>query len=178
MNIKSRVWITTELQRVLLDNLHRGYDGSYWSTGIKVSEKSVQKIYQHTWLWLNVEIQWFNHQLYSLLYYCSESWLTLVTRQRTQADMLGTLLKNCRIIRAGERKVVFKEAVICWDYIASTVFEWNISIQHRWNDSGREKPKCSEKNLSECHLDKLPTKYVETRYENAYFFLNTLSTKT
>lgn len=115
----SRVWVTTELHRVLLDNLHRGYDGSYWSTGIKVSEKSVWKIYQLMWLWLNVEIKWFDHQLYSLLYCCSESWLTLVKRQQTQADILGALLKNRRIIRVGEREVLFKDVVNWWDYTAA-----------------------------------------------------------
>jgi len=43
---------------------------------------------------------------------CSERWLTLVTRQWTQADILGALLKNRRLIRVGERKVLFKDAVI------------------------------------------------------------------
>lgn len=166
------MWVTTELHGVFLDKIHRGYDGPYWSTGINLSEKSVLNM----WLGLNVEIKWFGHQLSSFLYCCcGESWLTLVTRQRTKADILGTLLKNSRIIREGERKVLIQDAFIRWDYIASTVDEWNMSIQHRWNGSGRENPE---------GLGVKPARVPLGQDQGCrnvlreYFLLNKLSTKT
>jgi hypothetical protein len=42
-----------------------------------------------------------------------------VKRQQTQADILGALLKNRRIIRVGEREVLFKDVVNWWDYTAA-----------------------------------------------------------
>lgn len=43
------------------------------------------------------------------------------------------------------------DAVSRSDYMALVVAEWNMSMQHWWNDSDSRKPKYLEKNLFQCH---------------------------
>jgi hypothetical protein len=55
----------------------------------------------------------------------------------------------------GSRWVKYKYgALVEWYWQTKTlvVDEWNISMEHWWNDTDRQKPRYSGKNLSQCHL--------------------------
>ena len=48
--------------------------------------------------------------------------------------------------------VLFNDTVNCWDYTEKLIDKWNVIMEHWWNDTGRGKPKYSEKSLARCHI--------------------------
>ena len=38
------------------------------------------------------------------------------------------------------------------DYTMLMVNIWNISIEHKWDDNDRQKPKYTVRNLTQCHF--------------------------
>jgi hypothetical protein len=55
------------------------------------------------------------------------------------------------IIRLTALRALLNEAASCQDYI-SVVTDERMSMEHRWNDTDRGKPKFSATNLSQCHF--------------------------